>query len=81
MQDILEGMIEDFDTRWGDGTNINRYTLGTNDTNKGQPCGYTKGQVLWVSDNLTLVVFMHEELHLLRKIRTDRIVLEVLGTL
>jgi len=39
-------MIEDFDTRWGDGTNINRYTLGTNGTNKGQPCGYTKGQVL-----------------------------------
>ena len=33
-------------TWWGDGTHINKYTLGTNGTNKGQPCGYTKGQVL-----------------------------------
>ena len=31
-------------------------------------------------DNLTLVVFIHEALPLLRKIRSDRIVLEVLGT-
>jgi hypothetical protein len=31
------------------------------------------------TDNLTLVVFMHEALPLLRKIRADRIVLEVLG--
>ena len=46
MKDIVEVMIEDFDTRWGDGTNINNYTLRTNGTNKGQPCGYTKGQVL-----------------------------------
>ena len=46
MQGILEGMIDDFDSRWEDGTDINKYTLGTNDTNKGQPCGYTKGKVL-----------------------------------
>ena len=46
MQGILEAMIDDFDSRWGDGTDINKYTLGTNGTNKGQPCGYTKGQVL-----------------------------------
>ena len=39
-------MIDDFDSRWGDGEDINEYTLGRNDTNKGQPCGYTKGQVL-----------------------------------
>ena len=32
------------------------------------------------TDNLTLVVFMHETLPLLRKIRTDRIVQEVLGS-
>jgi hypothetical protein len=38
--------LKDFDTKWGNGTNINRYTLGTNDTNKWQSCGYTKGQVL-----------------------------------
>ena len=31
-------------------------------------------------DNLTLVVFIHEALPLLRKIRVDRIVQEVLGT-
>jgi hypothetical protein len=46
MEGILETMIDDFDSRWGDGTDINKYTLRTNDTNKGQPCGYTKGQVL-----------------------------------
>ena len=46
VEDILEARIEDFDTRWGDGTNINHYTIGTNDTNKGQSCGYTTGQVL-----------------------------------
>ena len=39
-------MIDDFDSRWGDGEDINEYTLGRNGTNKGQPCGYTKGQVL-----------------------------------
>jgi hypothetical protein len=46
MQGILEAMIDDFESRWGDGTDINKYTLGTNNTNKGQPCGYTRGQVL-----------------------------------
>jgi hypothetical protein len=46
MQDILQAMIDDFDSRWGDGEDINKYTLGTIGTNKGQPCGYTKGQVL-----------------------------------
>ena len=33
------------------------------------------------TDNLTLVVFMYETLSLLRKIRDDRIVQEVVGTL
>ena len=46
MQGILEAMIDDFDSRWGDGTNINNYTLATNGTNEGKLCGYTKGQVL-----------------------------------
>ena len=46
MQGILEAMIHDFESRWGDGTDMNKYTLGTNNTNKGQPCGYTRGQVL-----------------------------------
>jgi hypothetical protein len=40
-------MIDDFNSRWGDGTDINKYTLGTNITNKGYPCGYTKGPVLY----------------------------------
>jgi hypothetical protein len=30
----------------GNSSDINKYTLGTNGTIKGQPCGYTKGQVL-----------------------------------
>ena len=46
MQGILDAMIDYFDSRWGDGEDINEYTLGRNGTNKGQPCGYTKGQVL-----------------------------------
>jgi hypothetical protein len=46
IQGILETMIVDFESRWGDGTDIKKYTLGTNNTNKGQPFGYTKGQVL-----------------------------------
>jgi hypothetical protein len=46
IQDILEERIDDFDSRWGDGEDINKYTLGTNGTSKGQPCDYTKGQVL-----------------------------------
>ena len=46
MQGNLKVMIDDLDSRWGDGEDINKYTLGTNGTNKGQPCGYTKGQVL-----------------------------------
>ena len=43
MQGILEAMIDDFDSRWGDVEDINKYSFGTNGTNKGQPCGYTKG--------------------------------------
>ena len=46
MQGILEAMIDDVDSRWRDGEDMNKYTLGTNGTNTGQPCGYTKGQVL-----------------------------------
>ena len=40
-------MIHDFESRWGDGTDINKYTLGTNNTNKGKSCGYSRGQVLY----------------------------------
>jgi hypothetical protein len=45
MESILGAMIEDFESRWGDGLDINNYScrLGTN---RGQPCGYTKEQVL-----------------------------------
>jgi hypothetical protein len=46
MQGILDAMIHDFESRWGDGEDINKYTLGTNGTNKGQTCGYTQEQVL-----------------------------------
>ena len=52
MQGILEAMIDNFDSRWGDGEHIHKCTLGTNGTNKGQPCGHIKGQVLCF--NLTL---------------------------
>ena len=46
MESILEAMIRDFDSRWGDGSDIQAYSLGTHNTNKGQPCGYTKTQVI-----------------------------------
>jgi hypothetical protein len=41
MESILAGMIEDFENRWADDLDINKYScrLGTN---RGQPCGYTK---------------------------------------
>jgi hypothetical protein len=35
IEDILESMIDDFDSRWGDGEDINKYTLGADGTNKG----------------------------------------------
>ena len=45
MESILQAMIEDFESRWGDGSDINTCSLGTSGTNKGQPCGYTEAQV------------------------------------
>ena len=41
MEGILTVMIDDFDSRQGDGEDIKKYTLGTTGTNKGHPCGYT----------------------------------------
>ena len=34
MESILEAMIRDFDSRWGDGSDINTYFLGTHNTNE-----------------------------------------------
>jgi hypothetical protein len=45
MEIILQTLIEDFESRWGDGSDINTCSLGTSGTNKGQPCGYTEAQV------------------------------------
>ena len=41
MENILESMIEDFESRRADGSDINTYSLDTSNTNKDQPCGYT----------------------------------------
>ncbi len=46
MEIILQTMIEDFESRWGDGSDINAYSLGTLVTSKGQPRGYTEAQVI-----------------------------------
>jgi hypothetical protein len=46
MASILQAMIEDFESRCGDGSDINAYSLGTSGTNKGQPCGYSEAQVI-----------------------------------
>jgi hypothetical protein len=35
MQSILEAMLEEFDSRWGDGSDIRKYSLGILGTNKG----------------------------------------------
>ena len=45
MESILSTMIQDLENRWGDGMDITKYScrLGTN---RGQPCGYTKEQIL-----------------------------------
>ncbi len=58
MQSIFEGMIDNFDVRWGDGEDINKYTPGTNGTNKRQPCGYTKGQVLYFTLDPRMVTLL-----------------------
>ena len=62
MESILAAMIEDFENRWGDGFNINKYScrLGTN---RGQPCGYTKEQILCFTLDPRMVQLPHVQEH------------------
>ena len=56
MEIILQTMIEDFESRWGDGSDINAYSLGMSDTNKDQPRGYTETQVICYTLDSFMVV-------------------------
>jgi hypothetical protein len=51
-------MIEDLENRWGDGMDITKYIcrLGTH---KGQPCGYTKEQILSFTLDPRMVQLTH----------------------
>jgi hypothetical protein len=46
MGEILDGMIEDFNNRWGDGSDLLMFKYGQTGSGKGQPCGYTPEQIL-----------------------------------
>ena len=46
MGEILDGMIEDFNNRWGDGSDLLVFKYGQTGSGKGQPCGYTPEQIL-----------------------------------
>ena len=39
---ILDAMVEDFEERWGDGSNLLEFKYGQKGTGVGQPCGYTR---------------------------------------
>ena len=43
---ILDAMVEDFEERWGDGSNLLEFKYGQKGTGVGQPCGYTREQLL-----------------------------------
>ena len=45
MESILSTMIQDLENRWGDDMDITKYSCHLV-TNRGQPCGYTKDQIL-----------------------------------
>jgi hypothetical protein len=46
MGSILDAMVEDFQCRWGDGSNLLEFKYGQSGTGVGQPCGYTREQFL-----------------------------------
>ncbi len=58
MESILSAMIQDLDNRWGDSMDITKYIcrLGTN---RGQPCGYTKEQILSFTLDPPMVQLTH----------------------
>ena len=58
MESILSAMIEDLENRWGDDMDITKYRcrLGTN---RGQPCGYTKEQILSFTLDPRMVQLSH----------------------
>ena len=46
MGSILDVMVHDFQCRWGDGSNLLEFKYGQSGTGVGQPCGYTREQIL-----------------------------------
>jgi len=46
MGSILDAMVDDFQCRWGDGSNLLESKYGQSGTGVGQPCGYTREQFL-----------------------------------
>ena len=46
MGSILDAMVDDFQCRWGDSSNLLEFKYGQSGTGVGQPCGYTREQFL-----------------------------------
>jgi zinc finger BED domain-containing protein 1 (E3 SUMO-protein ligase ZBED1) len=59
MGSILDAMVDDFKTRWGDGTNLLEFKYGQSGTGVGQPCGYTSEQIIQFAVDPRMVVLPH----------------------
>ena len=59
MGSILDEMVEDFETRWGDGTNLLLFKYGQSGTGVGQPCGYTSEQILQFAVDPRMIALPH----------------------
>ena len=59
MGSILDAMVDDFETRWGDGTNLLEFKYGQSGTGVGQPCGYTSEQIIQFAVDPRMVVLPH----------------------
>ena len=44
--ELLDNMVSDFQSRWGDGSDLLSFKYRQLGTGKGQPCGYTKEQLI-----------------------------------
>ena len=59
MGSILDDMVVDFMTRWGDGTNLLEFKYGQSGSGVGQPCGYTSEQIIQFAVDPRMVVLPH----------------------
>jgi hypothetical protein len=58
-------MIEDFNNRWGDGSDLLMFKYGQTGSGKGQPCGHTPEQIysfhvilVWSIFHMVMTVYL-----------------------